>query len=64
MYLSVTILVRGRAFQVEESTDLQLWQPAVPTYNFGDNDAVERIGVAWDVKSAEETRPRFFPVAQ
>src|SRR6185295_997271 len=40
MYLSVTNLVRGSAFQVEESTDLQLWQPAGPTYNFGDSDAV------------------------
>jgi len=52
------------SFQVEESTDLQHCQPAAPFYNFGHNDAVERIRVAWDVKLAEETRARFFRVAQ
>ena len=59
--LSVTNLVRG-TFQVQQSTDLQVWQPVgnnSPT--FGNPAATIYIGT---MRMAEATEPRFFRVVQ
>ena len=64
VYLSITNLVRNRAFYVEESKDLLLWERQGPSHNWGNVESIEKFDVKGPLRIAEDPGPYFFRVVQ